>query len=60
VAPASGLTGSGSRGLDHPLPSKPTSVVAYVASFLGKTLTIGEWEVRKLRHDMTDVVTRTV
>ena len=29
-------------------------------AFLGKTLTIAEWEVRKLRHDPTDLVTRTV
>jgi ABC-2 type transport system permease protein len=60
VAPTAGLAGSGSRSLQHPLPSRPTNIVAYAASFLGKTLTIGEWEVRKLRHDMTDVVTRTV
>ena len=57
VAPASG---SGVPGLRRSLPSKPTNIAGYAASFLGKTLTIGEWEVRKLRHDMTDVVTRTV
>ncbi len=42
------------------LRGKPTNPIAYIASFLKKTLTIGEWEVRKLRHDMTDVVTRTI
>ena len=60
VAPIAGLAGSGSRSLQHPLPSRPTNIVAYAAGFLGKTLTSGEWEVRKLRHDMTDVVIRTV
>jgi ABC-2 type transport system permease protein len=29
-------------------------------TFLRKTLTIAEWEVRKLRHDPTDILTRTV
>jgi ABC-2 type transport system permease protein len=57
VAPAAG---SSSPGLRRSLPSKPTNIAGYTVSFLGKTLTIGEWEVRKLRHDMTDVVTRTV
>jgi ABC-2 type transport system permease protein len=28
--------------------------------FVAKTLTIAEWEVRKLRHDPTDIVTRAV
>jgi ABC-2 type transport system permease protein len=28
--------------------------------FLKKTLTIAEWEVRKIRHDPTDIITRTV
>ena len=39
---------------------KPIGILANARSFLSKTLTIGEWEVRKLRHDMTDVVTRTI
>ncbi len=39
---------------------KPVGILANAKSFLAKTLTIGEWEVRKLRHDMTDVVTRTI
>ncbi|MGO8946855.1 MAG: ABC transporter permease [Ktedonobacterales bacterium] len=39
---------------------KPLGILANAKSFLSKTLTIGEWEVRKLRHDMTDVVTRTI
>jgi ABC-2 type transport system permease protein len=29
-------------------------------SFVHKTLTIAEWEVRKIRHDPTDILTRTV
>jgi hypothetical protein len=39
---------------------QPTSPVARALTFLRKTLTIAEWEVRKLRHDPTDVLTRTV
>jgi ABC-2 type transport system permease protein len=33
---------------------------AALLDFLKKTLTIAEWEVRKLRHDPTDIITRTV
>ena len=36
------------------------SPLAAVASFFKKTLVIAEWEVRKLSHDPTDVLTRTV
>ena len=35
---------------------RPNPVVAFVS----KTLTIAEWEVRKLAHDPTDLLTRTV
>ena len=36
------------------------SALAAATSFVGKTLTVAEWEVRKLRHDPTDILTRTV
>jgi ABC-2 type transport system permease protein len=34
--------------------------LAALVDFCKKTLTIAEWEVRKLRHDPTDIITRTV
>ena len=37
-----------------------TSPLAVMGNFFKKTLIIAEWEVRKLRHDPTDVFTRTV
>jgi len=36
------------------------SPLGRVRLFLGKILTITEWEVRKLRHDPTDLLTRAV
>ncbi len=36
------------------------SPIAAVGDFLRKTFVIAEWEVRKLRHDPTDVFTRSV
>lgn len=36
------------------------SPLAELINFVKKTLTIAEWEVRKLRHDATDLVTRAV
>ncbi|HEY7417688.1 MAG TPA: ABC transporter permease [Ktedonobacteraceae bacterium] len=36
------------------------SPIAAVVNFVQKTLVIAEWEVRKLRHDPTDVFTRSV
>ena len=39
---------------------KEISPLAAVINFFKKTLVIAEWEVRKLRHDPTDVLTRTV
>ena len=42
-----------------PLPQRPGARGGF-ANFIEKTLTIAEWEVRKLRHDPTDVITRTV
>ncbi len=47
----------------HPdvTPSAPrVSPLEAALSFVRKTLTIAEWEVRKLRHDPTDIITRTV
>ncbi len=38
----------------------PTSPLAELINFVKKTMTIAEWEVRKLRHDATDLVTRAV
>ncbi len=37
-----------------------TSPLAELVNFVRKTMTIAEWEVRKLRHDATDLVTRAV
>jgi ABC-2 type transport system permease protein len=43
------------------LPHLPkTSPLAVVASFVFKTLTIAEFEARKLRHDSTELITRAV
>ena len=36
------------------------SPLAVVASFVSKTLTIAEFEARKLRHDSTELITRAV
>jgi len=36
------------------------SPLAEIINFFKKTLIIASWEVRKLRHDPTDVLTRTV
>jgi ABC-2 type transport system permease protein len=41
-------------------PEQRRSPLAQAWQFVRKTLTIAEWEVRKLRHDPTDVLTRTV
>jgi ABC-2 type transport system permease protein len=37
-----------------------TGPLAALMDFCAKTATIAEWEVRKLRHDPTDIITRTV
>jgi len=37
-----------------------TSPLADIASFVSKTLTIAEFEARKLRHDSTELITRAV
>ncbi|GCE08500.1 ABC transporter permease [Dictyobacter aurantiacus] len=38
----------------------PRSPLALLTNFFGKTLTIAEWEARKIRHDFTDLITRAV
>lgn len=38
----------------------PSSPIGAIGDFFAKTLTIAEWEVRKLRHDPTDIVVRSV
>jgi hypothetical protein len=38
----------------------PAQFVATVAAFVRKTLVVAELEVRKFRHDMTEMVTRAV
>jgi ABC-2 type transport system permease protein len=43
-----------------PLRLKQPSLLGKMATFVRKTLTIAEWEVRKLRHDPTDLLTRAV
>lgn len=47
--------GEGERGI--PQRQSPR---AALLSYLRKTLNIAEWEARKLRHDPTDLITRTV
>ncbi len=39
---------------------RQVSPIAEIMNFFKKTLIIASWEVRKLRHDPTDVLTRTV
>jgi ABC-2 type transport system permease protein len=41
-------------------PSYQLTPLGSIGNFLHKTLTIAEWEILKMRHDMTDVVTRSV
>jgi ABC-2 type transport system permease protein len=47
-------------GLADSLPSAPASPPAAIAGFLGKTLAIAELEIRKLRHDYTELLTRAI
>ena len=39
---------------------RQVSPFANLGNFFKKMFTIAEWEVRKLRHDPTDMLTRTV
>ncbi len=50
------------NGLDNTLITQPeaTSPLAALVNFVRKTLVITEWEIRKLRHDPTDMITRSV
>ncbi len=41
-------------------PSYRTTPLGSIGNFLHKTLTIAEWEILKMRHDVTDIVTRSV
>ncbi|GCF11591.1 transport permease protein [Dictyobacter arantiisoli] len=40
--------------------AQPTTPLAVIADFFLKTFTIAEWEIRKLRHDFSDLITRAV
>jgi ABC-2 type transport system permease protein len=44
----------------HVTQPEHTSPLAALANFVRKTLVITEWEIRKLRHDPTDMITRSV
>ena len=44
----------------RPAPGYPRSPLAWLVAFCAKTLDISEWEVRKIRHDPTDLITRAV
>ena len=39
---------------------QPLSPLDAISEFFRKTFTITEWEVRKLRHDATDLITRAI
>lgn len=47
-------------GLADSLLVAPASPLEAIASFVNKTLTIAEMEIRKLRHDFTELLTRAV
>ncbi len=40
--------------------SRHIPLLTTLVEFFSKTLTITEWEVRKMRHDPTDIITRSV
>lgn len=44
----------------RPTAGQPRSPLAHPIAFCAKTLDIAEWEVRKIRHDPTDLITRAV
>jgi ABC-2 type transport system permease protein len=57
----SGGTSTATDGRDKPAPTPPPiPIVKQVTSFVDKTLVIGELEMRKLRHDPTELLTRAV
>jgi ABC-2 type transport system permease protein len=47
-------------GLADSLLSAPASPLAAIAGFASKTLAIAELEIRKLRHDYTELITRAI
>src|ERR1035437_10078549 len=47
------------RDLDRPNPMTATFIHP-VVSFIGKTFVITEFELRKLRHDFTELITRAL
>ena len=47
-------------GLADSLLRRPVSPLAALSGFVGKTMTIAELEIRKLRHDFTEPITRAV
>ena len=47
-------------GLADSLLSAPASPLAAIAGFISKTLAIVELEIRKLRHDFTELITRAI
>jgi ABC-2 type transport system permease protein len=53
------LADSLAGGVALPVP-RPTNPGAALLNFLRKTMNIAEWEVRKLRHDPTDIITRAI
>ncbi len=46
--------------LASPTLTRPTNPLAVLASFVDNTLVIAELEIRKLRHDPTELITRAV
>jgi ABC-2 type transport system permease protein len=53
------VAGGTAQVIPVPQPRRAGPLDALI-DFIGKTLTIAEWEVRKLRHDPTDIITRAV
>ncbi len=47
-------------GLANPALLKPSNPLSTISSFFSKTLVVMELEVRKLRHDATELVTRAI
>ena len=47
-------------GLADSLLLAPASPLAAIAGFISKTLAIAELEIRKLRHDFTELITRAI
>jgi len=45
-------------GLDEPIALSESNLLGRVSNFINKTLVIAELEVRKLRHDPTELLTR--